>query len=107
MSAQESRPLQVYKKKGLYEDIAKYLNGVGVETLEDLVTFCDTKDQVQGKILIHVDSQKDILQQQFRTKQAWMSACETMTEESDKRKQGWDIDELDNRLEPDDQREIM
>ena len=73
--------------------------------MDDMATFIEKREQVQGEILDNVPSQKDERAQRNKLKQVWQIAADEYEAKSDRRKRGWDATEIDDPLDPDEQQD--
>jgi len=103
----EPRLMRLFEEKEIHADISTFLKGdpMKITTLDDFATLCDAQSEIQATILSHVASKAKDLQQLYRLKQAWRFAHDEYERRSERRRQGWSEDVLDDPLGPEDTQE--
>ena len=101
----EPRLRKVCDDHAIHADVTAWLLTASVRSMDDMATFIEKREQVQGEILDNVPSQKDERAQRNKLKQVWQIAADEYEAKSDRRKRGWDATEIDDPLDPDEQQD--
>ena len=100
----DARLTKLLTKKAVHADIHSWLEQIGVSNMDDLATLVETQAEIKADV-VGQTSQRDNVQQVCRVKQAWRIARDEWDRRSERRRQGWTEDMMDDPLPPEERHE--